>query len=79
MTGKIFVYFKPDVPDYDLERKQQNVADLGISATLTSSGKFFLVSLATSDRAVAEKMTEDICKKLLANDSVEDYTFEITD
>ncbi len=41
------------------------------------AGKYLEVSLATKDRAEAEKQLAEMCRKLLANPVIEDYRFEL--
>ena len=40
-------------------------------------GRFMEVRLAERDRGVAELRLEEMCRKLLANPTIEDYRFEI--
>ncbi len=77
---KIFVSLKESVLDpqgmailnalHEMEMKQ--VQDVRI-------GKFIQVKLNTNDKNQAKTMVEEMCKKLLVNDVIETYSFEIHD
>ena len=41
------------------------------------AGKFFELRLDTSDRPTAEAQVTDMCRRLLANPVIEDYSFEL--
>ena len=40
-------------------------------------GKMIVIKLKTKDKEKARKMLEEMCRKLLANPIIEDYSFEI--
>ena len=40
-------------------------------------GKFVEIKIESSDKAEAERVTEEACKKLLANPVMEDYHFSL--
>ncbi|NLI93192.1 MAG: phosphoribosylformylglycinamidine synthase subunit PurS [Peptococcaceae bacterium] len=40
-------------------------------------GKFMEVTLAEADRGKAEEIMHEICRKLLSNPVIEDYSFEL--
>lgn len=40
-------------------------------------GKYVEMQLETDDRGEAERITEEVCRKLLANPIMEDYTFSV--
>ena len=40
-------------------------------------GKFMEVNLAVDDRGKAEEIMHEICRKLLSNPVIEDYSFEL--
>lgn len=42
-------------------------------------GKFIMIELKTKDKKEAEKRVNDMCKKLLANPIIEDYSFSLKD
>ena len=44
----------------------------------TRIGKFIELKLDVPNEEEAKKVTEEVCKKLLANPVIEDYEFEIT-
>src|SRR5439155_25854337 len=41
------------------------------------AGKYFEITLAADDAATAERQTDEMCRRLLANPVIEDYRFEI--
>ncbi len=43
----------------------------------TRIGKFIELKLDVPDKEEAKKVTDEVCKKLLANPVIEDYEFEI--
>lgn len=77
---KIFISLKESVLDpqgmavlnalHEMEMK--DVKDVRI-------GKYIQVKLNTKDKNHAEAMVEEMCKKLLVNDVIETYSFEIND
>ena len=42
-------------------------------------GRYLVVDIDTADKASAEAQAHDMCKKLLSNPVIEDYTLEITE
>jgi phosphoribosylformylglycinamidine synthase len=42
-------------------------------------GKLIDIELCTTDRSVAERRVEDMCRRLLANPVIEDYRYEVLD
>ena len=41
------------------------------------AGKFFDIHLDAPDQATAESQVADMCRRLLANPVIEDYTYEV--
>lgn len=41
------------------------------------AGKFFDIHLTAPDRASAEQQVSDMCRRLLANTVIEDYSYEV--
>lgn len=53
---------------------------LGFSAVdSVRAGKFFQIQLDAPTRADAKQLVDTMCRKLLANPVIEDYTFEVTE
>ena len=75
MKALVHVTLKPDVLDPQGKAIQHACASLGYDAVLdVRQGKLFEVKLAASDEAAARSLLEDLCRKLLANPVIEDYT-----
>jgi phosphoribosylformylglycinamidine synthase len=71
----VHVTLKPDVLDPQGKAIQHACASLGYDAVEdVRQGKLFEVNLAASDEASARSLLEELCRKLLANPVIEDYT-----
>jgi phosphoribosylformylglycinamidine synthase len=71
----VHVTLKPDVLDPQGKAIQHACASLGYDAVEdVRQGKLFEVRLAASDEAGARSLLEELCRKLLANPVIEDYT-----
>lgn len=53
--------------------QQLGFGDLGS----VRAGKFFEIKLNAPDQPAAEKLIGDMCRRLLANPVIEDFTFEV--
>ena len=53
--------------------QQLGFADVGA----VRAGKYFEVRLTAPDRATAEQQIADMCRRLLANTVIEDYSYEV--
>lgn len=77
MRAIVCVTLKPDVLDPQGRAIQRATATLGYDAiTDVRQGKLFEISLATADRAAAERLVRELCDKLLANSVIEDWKIE---
>ena len=75
MKALVHVTLKPDVLDPQGKAIQHACASLGYDAVEdVRQGKLFEVKLAASDEAQARRLLEELCRKLLANPVIEDYT-----
>lgn len=75
MKALVHVTLKPDVLDPQGKAIQHACASLGYDAVEdVRQGKLFEVRLAASDEDEARSLLEELCKKLLANPVIEDYT-----
>ena len=78
MRARVFVTLKPSVFDPQgrtiVDALQslgyQNVADV-------RQGKYFELDLATTERALAERLAADVADKVLANPVIERYRIEV--
>ena len=69
------VTFKKDVLDPQGKVISQTLKNMGYNNIINiRQGKFFEIELNETDKKKAKKIVEEICKKLLANVVIEDYT-----
>ena len=75
MKALVHVTLKPDVLDPQGKAIQHACASLGYDAVEdVRQGKLFEVRLAASDEGEARNLLDELCRKLLANPVIEDYT-----
>jgi len=66
---------KKDVLDPQGKVVSQTLKNMGYGNVVNvRQGKYFEIELNESDRNKAKKIIEEICKKLLSNIVIEDYT-----
>ena len=66
---------KKDVLDPQGKVVNQTLKNMGYSNVLSvRQGKYFEIELNEKDKDKAKKIVEEICKKLLSNIVIEDYT-----
>ncbi len=76
--ARVYVTLKPTVNDPQGLTIRGALHSLGFEEVESvRAGKYLEVSLATKDRAEAEKQITEMCRKLLANPVIEDYRFEL--
>ena len=76
--ARVRVVLKPAVNDPQGLAIRGGLHQLGFAdVTSVRAGKFFEVKLNAIDRASAETETSEMCRRLLANPVVEDFSFEI--
>ena len=69
------VTLKKDVLDTQGKVVNQTLKNMGYSNVLSvRQGKYFEIELNEKDKDKAKKIVEEICKKLLSNIIIEDYT-----
>lgn len=79
MKARITVTLKPGVLDPQGKAIEGALAGLGFSgANNVRQGKVIEMKLDEADEAAARLKVEDMCKKLLANPVMENYTIELT-
>ena len=72
------VTLKKDVLDPQGKVVSQTLKNMGYnSITNIRQGKFFEIELNETDSNKGKKIVEEICKKLLANMIIEDYTIDL--
>jgi phosphoribosylformylglycinamidine synthase len=78
MRARVFITPKQGVLDPQGKAVEHSLHALGFGeAHDVRIGKYVELSLDGADRQQAERRTDDICRKLLANGVIEDYRFEI--
>ena len=66
---------KKDVLDPQGKVVRQTLKNMGYNDVVNvRQGKYFEIELNETDKEKAKKITEEICKKLLTNIVIEDYT-----
>ncbi|MFN5352108.1 MAG: phosphoribosylformylglycinamidine synthase subunit PurS [Alphaproteobacteria bacterium] len=78
MLAKIFVSLKDGVLDPQGRAIHNTLNNLGFTnLEKISQGKYFEIKLKATSKDKAEKEIDEICKKLLVNEIIEKYRFEI--
>jgi len=78
MKAKIYITLKNGVLDPQGKAIEGALGHLGFSGiNEVRQGKFIEVELKESDKKKAEAKIEDMCKQLLANTVIENYSFEL--
>jgi len=78
MKARIKITLKTGVLDPQGKAIQNALGGLGIAGVVdVRQGKYIEVDLAETDRARAEAAVERMCKELLANTVIENYSYEI--
>ena len=80
MKAKIHITLKNGVLDPQGKAVQHALGSLGFGAVNdVRQGKYIELDLAETDRAKAREAVEQMCKGLLANTVIENYTIDLTD
>ena len=75
MKISVTVTLKKDVLDPQGKVVSQTLKNMGYKSVVNvRQGKYFEIELSENDEKKAEKIIEEICKKLLTNTVIEDYT-----
>ena len=75
MKVSAIVTLKKEVLDPQGKVVNQTLKNMGYSNVLSvRQGKYFEIELNEKDKDKAKKIVEEICKKLLSNIIIEDYT-----
>lgn len=76
--SKITVTLRKSILDPQGKAVQHGIHSLGYDAVDdVRIGKFIELSVNAANKKEAERMTEEVCRKLLANPVMEDYTFVV--
>ena len=72
------VTLKKEVLDPQGKVIEQTISNMGIKNIKNiRQGKYFDIELNETDKEKAKKIAEEICKKLLTNVVIEDYTIDL--
>ena len=72
------VTLKKDVLDPQGKVVNQTLKNMGYDKIINvRQGKYFEIEINESDKEKAKKIIEEICKKLLTNIIIEDYTIDL--
>jgi phosphoribosylformylglycinamidine synthase len=78
LKAKVTVKLKPEVsdPEGHAVRDALNALHPNLTSRVRA-GKVYEIDLAGADRAAAEKALHAVCREILSNPVIEDYTSEI--
>ncbi|MDC1090661.1 phosphoribosylformylglycinamidine synthase subunit PurS [Emcibacteraceae bacterium] len=78
MKARVHITLKNGVLDPQGRAIQHALGSLGFDGVDdVRQGKYIELDLSTTDKAAAEANVEEMCKKLLANMVIENYSIEI--
>ena len=78
MRAKVHITLKPGVLDPQGRAIQHALASLGFSGVDdVRQGKYIELDLGETDQAQARARVDEMCKQLLANTVIENYSVEI--
>ena len=79
-TAKIFVMPKPAILDPQGKAVASSLHALGYEEVGdVRLGKCIVVHLSGADRDAASRRIDEMCRRLLANDIIEDFEFELVE
>lgn len=77
-VAQVYVTPKPAILDPEGKAVASSLHSLGyLEVADVRLGKYIVVQLEGDSRASAESRVEEMCQRLLANDVIEDYRFEL--
>ncbi len=80
MKAKVHITLKPGVLDPQGKAIAHALAALGFGGIAEArQGKYIEIDLAEADRARAQAAVEAMCKQLLANTVIENYSIELAE
>lgn len=80
MKAKVHITLKNGVLDPQGKAVQHALGSLGFDGVKdVRQGKFIELELAETDKAKAKEAVEQMCKQLLANTVIENYTIDLVD
>ena len=76
--AEISITLRPSILDVQGKAVEQGIHTLGLEQIQhVRIGKYITLSIDTENEQEARRITEDACKKLLANPVMEDFTFTL--
>ena len=76
--ARVRVMLKPVINDPQGKAIENGLVSLGFTGVRqVRAGKYLEIQITAADAAEAQRQTDDMCRKLLANPVIEDYTFEV--
>ena len=76
--AKVVVTLRKSILDPQGKAVEQGIHSLGYdNVKNVRIGKFVEMNIATDNKADAERIAKEVCRKLLANPVMEDFTYEI--
>lgn len=80
LRAKVHVTLKPGVLDPQGKAVQHSLAALGFDGIeQVRQGKYIEVDIADGDREAARRQLDAMCRQLLANTVIENYTIDIAE
>jgi phosphoribosylformylglycinamidine synthase PurS subunit len=77
--AKVRVTLRPSILDPQGKAVAHAIGTLNVGPVQdVRMGKYVEMKIQASSEPEARKITEDVCKKLLANPVMEDYSFEVS-
>ncbi len=77
-TAKVNISLRKTILDPQGKAVEHSLKSLGFDSIIdTRIGKYIELKIDARTKKEAERISEEACKKLLANPVMEDYTFEI--
>ena len=78
MKFEVFITLKKEVLDPQGKAIENALGSLGIQGIKTvRQGKYFSIIIDEKEKNKAEKIVKSACQKLLANETIEEYSFKI--
>jgi len=78
-VAKIRITLRPSILDPQGKAVEHALASLGMTGVSgVRMGKYVELHVDAESEEKARRVTEDVCRKLLANPVMEDFTFEMT-
>ncbi|HMQ69689.1 MAG TPA: phosphoribosylformylglycinamidine synthase subunit PurS [Ignavibacteria bacterium] len=78
--SKINISLRKTILDPQGKAIEHSLKSLGFDPIVdTRIGKYIELKINAGSKQEAEKISEEACKKLLANPVMEDFTFEVTE